>query len=122
MLNSKSVMEENPAVSSWRYKIGEQSDLNTDHSNDKLFSWTEGYKDANNKAERDYSQKEYLTLWEFNFIDYINFKRQQKVIQNSSELERRQWHMQLRTFTPLRANVMLTLTKMFPKVDCRVCN
>ena len=40
-------MEENPVVNLCRYKISEQSGLNTHHCNNKLFSWPEGNKKAN---------------------------------------------------------------------------
>ena len=48
MRGHKKVMEENPAVNLWRYKVGEQSGLNNHHSSDKHFSWSEGNKNSAN--------------------------------------------------------------------------
>ena len=51
MRNRKKVMEENPVAKLFgRYKISEQSGLNTHLCNNELFSWPERNKEANRRS------------------------------------------------------------------------
>ena len=69
MRNRQKVMEQNPVSNLWRYKISEQSDLNTHHCNTELFSWPERNKEANRKSlkqlvkRRRPREKEKANFW-----------------------------------------------------------